>query len=106
MEPDFLPALLAALKRSIPGVAALENAVRLSGGASQETWAFDAVTESGREKLILRRSPGGLPRVIAETSTSVPLATEAAVIETARAGGARAPRVRHVLEAKDRVGEG
>lgn len=106
MGPDFEPALTTALSKSLPGLKTLENMVRLSGGASQETWSFDAMTGGGREPLILRRSPGGVPRIAAEFSTSVPLATEAAVIETARKAGAAAPRVRHVLEDSEGVGQG
>jgi aminoglycoside phosphotransferase (APT) family kinase protein len=40
----------------------IENLVRLSGGASRETWAFDAVTASERHRLILRRDPPVDPR--------------------------------------------
>jgi aminoglycoside phosphotransferase (APT) family kinase protein len=106
MEPDFLPALTRALERSLPGLVRLEGLVRLSGGASQETWSFDAVTESGSEPLILRRSPGGVPRVTSGFSTSVPLETEAAVIELTRKAGCAAPRVRHVLSESEGVGQG
>jgi aminoglycoside phosphotransferase (APT) family kinase protein len=106
MAADFFPALERALAKAIPELTGLESASRLSGGASQETWSFDARTPSGREPLILRRSPGGAPRVLGEYSTSVPLETEAAVIETARRAGAAAPRVRYVLMEADAVGQG
>ena len=78
---------------------------RLSGGASQETWSFDAVIGGALVPLILRRAPGGV-RVIAEGSTSVPLATEAAVIEAAREAGVAAPPVRYVLKDEDGAGQG
>src|SRR4030088_126938 len=97
MPPEFLPALARALKAAIPGLVGLQNPVRLSGGASQETWSFNAKTQAGSEPLILRRSPGGMPRVLGENSTSVPLETEAVVIEAARKTGVAAPRVRYVL---------
>ena len=106
MTAEFLPALQHALANVIGGLEGLEGAARLSGGASQETWSFDAVTRSGREPLILRRSPGGIPRVIGENATSVPLETEAAVIETVRKAGGAAPRVRYVLREGDGVGQG
>ena len=35
---------------------------RLSGGASQETWAIDAAAHEHIVPLILRRAPGGAPR--------------------------------------------
>ncbi len=83
---DFLPALERALGLRV------ENLTRLSGGASQETWSFDATGNGETLPLILRRAPGGV-RVIPEGSTSVPLSTEAAVIEASRAAGcARAAR--------------
>jgi aminoglycoside phosphotransferase (APT) family kinase protein len=106
MEPEFLPALALALSKSFPRLTRLENMIRLSGGASQETWSFDAVSMLGSEPLILRRSPGGIPRVAGGFSTSVPLETEAAVIELTRKAGCAAPRVRHVLSEPEGVGQG
>jgi hypothetical protein len=42
--------------------AAAEGLTRLSGGASKETWSFDAVGADGtRAELILRRDPPGRP---------------------------------------------
>lgn len=73
---------------------------RLSGGASQETWSFDA----GDQRLILRRGPGGAP---VKTSTQgIGLATEAAVIQAARAAGTPAPEVVAVLAEEDGLGPG
>ena len=102
---DFVPALQHALQTALPG-ARLEAMTRLSGGASQETWSFDAVTDGGALSLILRRTPGGAARVVTETSTSVPLETEAIAIEASRAAGVAAPRVRYVLQEADGVGQG
>ncbi len=96
---DFLPALERALSLRV------ENLTRLSGGASQETWSFDATGNGETLPLILRRAPGGT-RVVAEGSTSVPLSTEAAVIEASRAAGVLAPRVRYVLKDEDGAGQG
>jgi aminoglycoside phosphotransferase (APT) family kinase protein len=96
---DFLPALERALGMRV------ENLTRLSGGASQETWSFDATGNGEMLPLILRRAPRGV-RVIPEGSTSVPLSTEAAVIEASRAAGVLAPRVRYVLKDEDGAGQG
>src|SRR5580698_8986586 len=96
---DFLPALERALGMRV------EKLMRLSGGASQETWSFDGTRDGTTLPLILRRAPGGV-RVIAEGSTSVPLSTEAAVIEAARAAGVAAPPVRYVLKDDDGAGQG
>ena len=106
MTPDFVPALTRSLSKAIPGLTRLDNVARLSGGASQETWALDAVAGDKTEPLILRRAPGGVPRAANENSTSVPLETEAVVIEASRKTGVAAPRVRYVLAPADGIGEG
>lgn len=106
MQPDFVPALKDALTKAIVGLSTLDGTARLSGGASQETWSFDAVTPSGRIPLILRRSPGGATRVVTEGAPAVSLANEARTIEAARATGAKVPRVRYVLVPEDGVGDG
>ena len=105
MYPDFLPLLQRALVKAIPGFERPVHWNRLSGGASQETWAIDAIVNLQAEPLILRRSPGGTARAT-ESGNSVPLETEALVIETARQQGAAAPRVRYVLKPADGVGHG
>ena len=72
MQKDQLvEALCAALSPEVIRVygegARLDSLVRLSGGASRETWAFDVILETGeRLPLILKRDPmayrsGGLP---------------------------------------------
>lgn len=38
---------------------AIEQLARIPGGASRETWRFDALVEGKRRALILRRDPGG-----------------------------------------------
>ena len=45
-----------------PGATGVTGAVRLSGGASQETWSFDIVHPDGTIGAILRRAPTGLWR--------------------------------------------
>jgi aminoglycoside phosphotransferase (APT) family kinase protein len=105
MTIDFQPELEAALAKSLAGFERIAAMTRLSGGASQETWSFDAVLSGRTEPLILRRSPGGGARVT-EGSSAVALETEALVIETARKQGVAAPRVRLVLAPQDGVGHG
>lgn len=106
MKPDFADALETALARAISGLSGLANMARLSGGASQETWSFDAIANGAHIPLILRRSPGGAARVLGAGSMAVSLADEARTIEAARAIGAKAPEVRYVLRPEDGVGEG
>lgn len=58
---------------------------RLSGGASRETWAFQAqVGERGPRRLVLRRDPP-------ECGRPESMALEAAVIEAARSAGVPVP---------------
>ena len=106
MAADLLPALEHALRDMLPGLQRIGQLTRLSGGASQETWSFEAVCATETIPLILRRTPGGAPRSVTETSTSVPLETEAIAIEASRAAGVRAPRVRYVLKESDAIGQG
>lgn len=105
-QPDFREALQAALARELGGVRSMSDLTRLSGGASQETWAFTVVTETaGPKDCILRRAPGG-------TSTggtigaSAGLPTEARVIAAARKAGVVAPHVLAILRPEDGVGDG
>ena len=75
------PALAAALGG--PG-AQVQGLKRLSGGASQQTWAFELVDAGQRRALILRRAAPGIAR---RASDGPGLAAEAALIgHAARAG--------------------
>ena len=74
---------------------------RLSGGASQETWAFRLNGPQPRE-LILRRRPDGLGD---RDERAIGLATEAALIRAVAARGAPAPDVLHVASPQDGIGE-
>ena len=84
-----------------PG-ARLTDAQRLSGGASMETWAFGVEGREGPERLILRRRSVPFDP---ETARSVSLSTEAALIRATGANGARVPKVRHVCDDADGLGE-
>ena len=103
-QPDFLPALNRALAGGMFGFQRSDHVVRLSGGASQETWSLDAIVDGRTVPLILRRAPGGVRA--SREGTSVPLSTEAAVIEAARAEHVAAPPVRLVLKPENGAGEG
>ncbi|MFP4002566.1 MAG: phosphotransferase family protein [Alphaproteobacteria bacterium] len=101
---DLTADILKALARSIPGARKVTGLRRLTGGASRETWAFDLQADEGTLPLILRRAPAGTAEN--PVSTGIPLSAEARLIEAARAGGVPTPRVRHVLEGRDGLGEG
>jgi aminoglycoside phosphotransferase (APT) family kinase protein len=75
--------------------------VQLSGGASQETWAFDAILDGVRDPLILRRPPPGATR-----SSNITLEIEAEAIKVALVAGVKAPPIRYVLSPENRMGSG
>lgn len=86
--------LLASALASQLGEVTIEKITRLSGGASRETWAFDAVAADGtRCGLVLRRDPPGRP---SEPGTT---GREARAIRAARAAGLAVPEI---LVASDR----
>lgn len=106
MSADSLEIALGVIARKL-GIegARIEGLKQHSGGASQETWSFDAVGPKSAAPLILRRAPGGGDSA-SRTGTSVPLATEAAVIDRAAKAGVPVPEVAHVLQPGEGLGEG
>ncbi len=79
----------------------IEDLRRLSGGASRETWSFDALTGSGtRHGMVLRRDPG--PNTIGSSDRG----TEYELVRAAAAAGVPAPAVRFLLAPGDGVGDG
>jgi aminoglycoside phosphotransferase (APT) family kinase protein len=98
---EFDAALDAALRRAVGR--GLASATRLSGGASQETWAVDAGDGADAESLILRRRPGGAS---AASGMALDLATEACLLGLASRAGVPVPGVRYVLAPDDRLGSG
>jgi aminoglycoside phosphotransferase (APT) family kinase protein len=96
----------AGLQALAPRIAAravgIDGLRRLSGGAMQEIWAFDLVTASGRQALILRRAPGGTP----VSGATIDLPGEAQAMRAAAAAGVPVPAIRHVLDQDDGMGAG
>jgi aminoglycoside phosphotransferase (APT) family kinase protein len=86
-----------------PGAASVSGLVRLSGGASQETWSFDIVRASGNIGAILRRAPVGYG---AAPARAAGLNTEAKLMQRAPEAGVPSPRVLYVLEPQDDLGTG
>lgn len=85
-----------------PGATAVTHMVRLSGGASQETYAVTVTRADGTvRELILRRSPG----LTARSGEAIGLAAEAALIGAAGRAGAPVPAVVHVCTPQDGLGE-
>lgn len=59
-EADGMDAQLAAVLQPALGAVHIDGLVRLTGGASRETWSFDAVADDGsRTPLILQRARPG-----------------------------------------------
>lgn len=83
--------------------AAIAGLRRLSGGASQETWAFEVEAGEKSEPLILRRAPGGT--AAARSSEAITLAIEAALLDATDKAGVRVPGVRHVSPPGSVLGE-
>jgi aminoglycoside phosphotransferase (APT) family kinase protein len=79
------------------GLGLISGLRRLSGGASQETWAFTA----GDRELILRRKPEGM----AGSGNAIGLDKEAALIQAAAKQGAPVPPIVHVCTPDDGLGE-
>lgn len=98
--------LLALARRIAPDTAAVERVERLSGGANNETWAFDAATPGGPVPLILRRKAGG--GSVAEDGPLASLAPEheAALLRAVAPAGVPVPGVRAVLGPEDGLGRG
>lgn len=89
-------------RRCIEGATAIAGLRRLTGGASQETWAFEAVTPTGKIALILRRAPRGERQHARSAGPEV----EAELIRLAGAAGVPEPPLRCVLEPSDGLGRG
>jgi aminoglycoside phosphotransferase (APT) family kinase protein len=64
----------------------IDRLARLTGGASRETWSFEAATDQGPRNLVLRRDPPG-------TARPEGMAREAAVIAAAAGMGVPVPRL-------------
>jgi aminoglycoside phosphotransferase (APT) family kinase protein len=86
-----------------PGATGVTNAIRLSGGASQETWSFDIAHPDGNIGAILRRAPAGYG---AAPTRAAGLNAEAVLMQLAYDAGVPSPRVLHVLQPKDELGTG
>ncbi len=82
------PAMLAGALYDRFGPVTIDGLTRLSGGASRETWAFDAIRAHGSPaELVLRRDPPGRP---GETGA---MGREALAITAAGVAGLAVPEV-------------
>jgi aminoglycoside phosphotransferase (APT) family kinase protein len=105
-EGDLVAAVLArAASRHFGGAARIEGLTRESGGASRQTWSFDAIVADKRHELILRRDPPSALKGEREKQAALDRATEFRVLRAAFQGGVRAPEVLFELLADDGLGE-
>ena len=87
-EAELAEQLADALRDKVGPAVRVTGLTRLPGGASRETWAFDAVSADGsRAELVLRRDPPGRP------SEPGAMSREARSMTAARAAGLAAPEV-------------
>ena len=88
--------------RLLPEHRGMDGLVRLSGGASQETWAFSVrLPDQSVRKLILRRAPFGGQR----SGEAIGLANEAAIMRQVALVGAPVPNIIHVCAPDDGLGD-
>ena len=77
----------------------IDSLRRLSGGASRESWSFDAVVDGRHHALVLRRDPGS-------NLGGSERSTEYRLLQAAAAAGVPVPTVRFLLEPTDDLGDG
>lgn len=95
--------LAAVLARVVPGTSGVRNLRRLSGGATQETWFFEAVRGDTVTPLILRRAPRAFQ---GEERQAIGLPAEAVLIGLAHDSRVPVPKIEYVLQPSDDMGEG
>ena len=105
MSETIAAALAVACGRHFGGPVTIQNLRRESGGASRQTWSFDALAGGVCHELILRRDPPTASGAEKASTTALDRATEFGVLRAAFAGGARAPEPLFELGKADGLGE-
>lgn len=117
MARSFFPAIVAKMgnneqiataldawaKAEFGASATVTNLKRLSGGASQETWAFDVTGAGDARPLILRRAPGGGSGV--PSTGAIGLAMEAELLKRAQDAGVPVPPVPGTFDGSGALGQ-
>src|SRR5258708_2436837 len=86
---DFPARLEGFLAEKIGAPVRIAGLVRLTGGASRDTWSVDVETADGKQGLIVRRDPGG--QIVEEALSRE---GECIVLQRAFDAGVRVPRPR------------
>lgn len=97
--------LAEATSRHFGAPATIERLSRQSGGASRQTWSFDALVNGERHALILRRDPPTQGKTDRERAVAIDRATEFRVLQAAHAAGVRSPEPLYELTPHDALGE-
>jgi aminoglycoside phosphotransferase (APT) family kinase protein len=105
MSETVAAALAVACGRHFGGPATIRNIRRESGGASRQTWSFDAVVGDVCHQLILRRDPPTTGGGEKASTTALDRATEFGVLRAAFEAGVRAPEVLFELKPQDGLGD-
>ena len=100
---DFEDNLALALRKYISPEAEMANLVRLTAGASQETWSFDAVVDGESRGLILRRPPRGVPE---SEERALRQQCEAKIIRLAFEHSVLVPEIIFEAQPEDGIGVG
>lgn len=94
-----------AASRHFGGAVTIERLSWQSGGASRQTWSFDAIVNGTRQPLILRRDPPAQGKTERERAVAIDRATEFRVLRAAHDAGVRAPEPLFELTPQDGLGE-
>lgn len=107
---ELVLGLTKACSRHFDRAVRVDGLFRHSGGASRQTWGFDAILDDGSVlKLVLRRDPphaADAPPQSFENSLAIDRATEFAVMRAAGLHGVPAPQMLFIAEPGDGVGDG
>ncbi len=101
-QEEFARSLTRAASRHLGGTTIIEDLRPLSGGASAETWHFDALCGDTRHELILRLSPPGGKK----DKVRLDRQTESQVLRAAERGAVPVPPIRFILDEDDGIGPG
>lgn len=101
-QEELAGCLTRAASRHLGKPVVIEDLRPLSGGASAETWHFDALCGADRHELILRLSPPGGKK----DKNRLDRGTEAQVLANVQKAGVPVPPVHFILDDKDGIGPG
>lgn len=93
-----------AVQRHMPEASDISGLRHLTGGASKETWSFEAHLNDKDSAFILRRARGGGRDPV--FSIDIALETEAVLMAHAADAGVPVPEVMFVLDPTDQLGSG